>query len=79
MLLLAAVCVGSSSSAAPEAAPSLPAPVATLADRPLSQPVVAYRIDARFDATKHTLDATEMLTITTSLASRRTPFHSISI
>jgi peptidase M1-like protein len=42
--------------------PSSPAPVAILADRPLSERVVAYEIDARFDANKHTLDATELLT-----------------
>jgi len=40
------------------AAPS----VATLADKPLSERVVAYQIDARFDAMKHTVDATEILT-----------------
>jgi Peptidase family M1 domain len=39
-----------------------PPPVATLADKPLSERVVAYQIDARFDANKHTLDATEVLT-----------------
>lgn len=36
--------------------------MATLADKPLSERVVAYQIDARFDANKRTLDATEVLT-----------------
>ena len=62
ILLLAAVCAGSPPAAAPKTAPSLPAPVAMLADRPLSERVVAYQIDARFDADKHMVDATEMLT-----------------
>jgi len=35
--------------------------VATWADRPLSERVVAYQIDARYDAARHTLDATEVL------------------
>lgn len=39
-----------------------PASVSTLSDKPLSERVVAYQIDARFDAAKHTLDATEVLT-----------------
>jgi peptidase M1-like protein len=41
------------------------APGAAMANgstEPLSQRVVAYQIDARFDAQKHTLDATEILT-----------------
>ena len=42
--------------------PSLPAPVATLSDKPLSERVVAYQIEARFDATKHVLDGIEVLT-----------------
>src|SRR5271157_2168226 len=48
-----------SSAVAPQIAP---APVATLADKPLSERVVAYQIDAKFDPGKHTLDATEVLT-----------------
>src|SRR5438552_8362262 len=39
-------------------------PETTLAinsDKPLSQRVVHYEIDARYDATKHTVDATEVL------------------
>src|SRR5215468_8626289 len=48
---------------APQKAPSPgPPPVATLADHPLSERVVAYQIDARFDPAKHELDATEVLT-----------------
>jgi hypothetical protein len=35
--------------------------IATLADKPLSERVVRYQIDARFDANQHTLDATEVL------------------
>jgi Peptidase family M1 domain len=52
---------GAGSSPATHEQKMLPAPVSTLADKPLSERVVAYQIDARFDATKHTLDATEML------------------
>jgi hypothetical protein len=59
--LLAAAAVGVT---APSAAPAqaFPPPVATLADKPLSERVVAYQIDARFDASRHTLNATEVLT-----------------
>ncbi len=54
---------GSSLSTPPQKTPpAAPAPVAILADKPLSERVVAYDIDARFDANKHTLDATEVLT-----------------
>jgi peptidase M1-like protein len=52
---------GAGSSPATHEQKMLPAPVSTLADKSLSERVVAYQIDARFDATKHTLDATEML------------------
>ncbi|MBZ5655711.1 MAG: M1 family metallopeptidase [Acidobacteriia bacterium] len=54
-----AVCVAASSAAPAQTAPP---PIATLADKPLSERVVAYQIDARFDANKRTLDATEVLT-----------------
>jgi hypothetical protein len=57
VVLVASGCV-----AATSAQPVSPAPVATLSDKDLSERVVAYQIDARFDATKHTLDATEVLT-----------------
>jgi len=39
-----------------------PMPSATLSDKPLSQRWLDYNIDARVDAQKHTLDATEVLT-----------------
>jgi len=55
----AAACAGAATAASlPQAARP---PVATLADKPLSERVVAYQIDARFDANKRTLDATEVL------------------
>jgi hypothetical protein len=59
---LAAACAGSSPAAAPKTAPSSPPPVSTQSAAPLSERVVAYQIDARFDPAKHTLDATELLT-----------------
>jgi hypothetical protein len=54
-----------------------PPPVATLADKPLSERVVAYQIDARFDANKHTVDATEVLTYrnVTGRLQDTFPFH----
>jgi hypothetical protein len=52
---------GVSSSAAVRSK-AAPPPVASLADKPLSERVVAYQIDARFDPAKHTVDATEILT-----------------
>jgi hypothetical protein len=60
LFLLTGVGAGASS-AAPKDAP-VPPPIATLSDKPLSERVVSYQIDARFDATKHTVDATEILT-----------------
>ncbi len=59
---LAAGCIASPPSAAPKPSPSSSPPLSTLSDKPLSQRVVAYQIDARFDPHKHTLDATEVLT-----------------
>jgi hypothetical protein len=56
----AAAYAGATTSASPRQAS--PPPVTTLADKPLSERVVAYQIDARFDANKRTLDATEVLT-----------------
>ena len=54
----AAVCVAAANAPVQTAPP----PVATLADKALSERVVDYQITARFDATKHTLDGTEVLT-----------------
>jgi hypothetical protein len=63
LFVLTSACAGSSLTApAQKTPPGSPAPVAILADKPLSERVVAYEIDARFDANKHTLDATEVLT-----------------
>ncbi|HEX9112053.1 MAG TPA: M1 family metallopeptidase, partial [Terriglobales bacterium] len=56
----AAACAGATTAASPQQV-STP-PIATLAAKPLSERVVAYQIDARFDANKRTLDATEVLT-----------------
>src|ERR1700741_2353805 len=56
--LLAAACTAST----PPVPKSAPPPVATLAKKPLPERVVPYQIDARFDAVKHTVDATETLT-----------------
>jgi hypothetical protein len=56
----AAACAGATTTASPQQVS--PPPVATLADKPLSERVVAYQIAARFDAGKRTLDATEILT-----------------
>src|SRR5215469_16229927 len=52
-------------------------PVSTLASQALSERVVAYQIDARFDAVKKTLDATEVLTYhnLTGQAQDTFPFH----
>ena len=60
LLFAAAGACVAASSAAP--AQTSPPPMATLADKPLSERVVAYQIDARFDANKRALDATEVLT-----------------
>ena len=55
-----ASCAGATTAAPSQQAS--PPPVATLADKPLSERVVAYQIAARYDANKHTVDATEVLT-----------------
>src|SRR5437868_4346624 len=75
IVFLAAAGVGSSSSPAPHE--TVPSPVATLADKPLSERVVAYQIEARFDAVRHTVDATEILTYRnlTGQAQDTFPFH----
>ena len=59
--LFSAAAVGAAPSSAGPVQTTAP-PAATLADKPLSERVVAYQIDARFDAGKHALDATEVLT-----------------
>src|SRR5882762_1551646 len=61
LFLLSTACLADSPVAALKTAP-VPPPIATLADKPLSERVVAYQIDARFDPAKHTVDATEVLT-----------------
>ena len=60
LFCVAAACAGGTTAASPRQAS--PPPVATLADMALSERVAAYQIDARFDANKRTLDATEVLT-----------------
>jgi hypothetical protein len=60
LFFLSAACAAAAATT-PKTAPP-PPPVATLADKPLSERVVAYQIDARFDPAKHTVDATEILT-----------------
>lgn len=70
----------SSPSAALSIAPAPLIPDTTLAinsSTPLSQRVVAYHIDAKYDAAKHTLDATEVLTYhnLTGQPLDRFPFH----
>jgi hypothetical protein len=59
---------------------ALAIPDTTLAinsDKPMSERVVHYEIDARYDATKHTVDATEVLTYhnLTGQALDHFPFH----
>src|SRR5215471_4569708 len=52
-------------------------PSATLADKPLSERVVAYQIDARLDARKKAVDAVETLTYNnvTGKPQDTFPFH----
>jgi hypothetical protein len=62
------------------AAAGVSIPDTTLAinsDKPMSQRVVHYEIDAKYDATTHTVDATEVLTYhnLTGQALDRFPFH----
>ncbi|MFY9562237.1 MAG: M1 family metallopeptidase [Terriglobales bacterium] len=62
-LLLAGSCARSLLAAPGEQfAMQPPASVSTLSDKPLSERIVRYQIDALVDASKHTLDATEILT-----------------
>ncbi len=68
------------SAAAPSNATPLSIPDTTLAinsSTPLSQRVVHYEIDARYDASSHTVDATEVLTYhnLTGQALDHFPFH----
>ncbi|HKT68668.1 MAG TPA: M1 family metallopeptidase, partial [Terriglobales bacterium] len=56
-VLIATVVAGVAAALAAQAMPS-----ATLSDKPLSQRWLDYSIDARVDAQKHTIDATEVLT-----------------
>src|SRR6185437_1318366 len=56
-LLMAALMVSAAAALAAQAMPS-----ATLSDKPLSQRWLDYNIDARVNAQKHTIDATEVLT-----------------
>ena len=74
---LAAASVANAAAAAPG---PLTIPDTTLAinsDKPMSQRVVHYEIDAKYDATKHTVDATEVLTYhnLTGQALDHFPFH----
>ena len=62
ILLLGRPGAASSPARASKSEPPAPPPVSTLADKSLSERVVAYQIDARFDPAKHTVDATEILT-----------------
>jgi Peptidase family M1 domain len=60
------------------AAPSIPdTTLAINSSTPMSQRVVHYEIDARYDATKHTVEATEVLTYhnLTGQALDHFPFH----
>jgi len=77
IFFLAGACAGASPAPAPKAVPASPPPIATLSDKPLSERVVAYQIDARFDAAKHTVDATEVLTYRnlTGQSQDTFPFH----
>ena len=55
-------------------------PFAPKVSGPLSQRVVAYQIDAKYDPAKHTVDATETLTYhnLTGQAARPLPFSPVS-
>jgi len=78
---------GTATAPAPVAAPAMPAsaggmaiPTTTLAinsDKPMSERIVHYEIDAKYDAAKHAVDATEVLTYhnVTGQALDHFPFH----
>jgi hypothetical protein len=64
--------------ASPEGTPSIPdTTLAINSPTPMSQRVVHYEIDAKYDAAKHTVDATEVLTYhnLTGQALDHFPFH----
>jgi hypothetical protein len=76
----AAVAKAAPASAAASSAGGLTIPDTTLAinsDKPMSERVVHYEIDARYDATTHIVDATEVLTYhnLTGTALDHFPFH----
>jgi Peptidase family M1 domain len=76
----AAVAAASAANAAPDSSAALSIPDTTSAinsAQPLSQRVVHYEIDAKYDATKHTVDANEVLTYhnLTGVALDHFPFH----
>src|SRR5258708_35244616 len=73
LFLLPTAYLADSPVAAPKTTP-VPPPIATLADKPLSERVVAYQIDARFDAARHTVDATEVLTYRNLTGQPQDPF-----
>ena len=90
MIVLALAFHQRSVQAAPQAAPAKAADAETAAvlsipdtvsainsDKPMSERVVHYEIDAKYDATKHTVDATEILTYhnLTGQALDHFPFH----
>jgi Peptidase family M1 domain len=76
----AAVTAASAASAVSNVSGALTIPETTLAinsTQPMSQRVVHYEIDAKYDAGKHTVDATEVLTYhnLTGVALDHFPFH----
>ena len=75
-LLMASGSAQSATSVAPRGAASI-APQNESQSAPLSERVVAYQIEGRYDAKTHTLDATELLTYSnkTGVPLDRFPFH----
>src|ERR1700685_1189489 len=72
--------VASASTAIPTGAGALAIPDTVLAinsDKPMSERIVHYEIDAHYDAVKHVVDATEVLTYhnVTGQALDHFPFH----
>jgi hypothetical protein len=73
-----AVAQAAAAPAAPTGALSIPDTVSAInSDKPMSQRVVHYEIEAKYDAAKHTIDATEVLTYhnLTGQALDHFPFH----